>query len=160
MRPEKMRREIAGVHRLLAGKAEAVYADYRELVRRARKADLVYMDPPYQGVSNGRDARYFERLDVAAFIEEIDGLNARGIRFIISFDGRTGNRTYGEALPRALELKHVHVHAGRSSQATLSGRDDETVESLYLSPALVKSVPDVPDVLHLSTMPRPASPAI
>lgn len=35
-------------------------------------------------------------------------------------------------------LKHLNIHTGRSSQATLSGYNYETVESLYLSPALVE----------------------
>ncbi len=35
-------------------------------------------------------------------------------------------------------LRHLHIHAGRSSQSTLLGRDCETLESLYLSPALVE----------------------
>lgn len=34
--------------------------------------------------------------------------------------------------------RHLHIHAGRSSQSTLLGRDCETVESLYLSPALIE----------------------
>ena len=34
-------------------------------------------------------------------------------------------------------MKKVELHAGRSSQATLLGRNDVTIESLYLSPALL-----------------------
>jgi DNA adenine methylase len=34
-------------------------------------------------------------------------------------------------------LRHINVNTGASAQATLLGRDEETVESLYLSPALV-----------------------
>ena len=37
-------------------------------------------------------------------------------------------------------LAHIEVHAGRSTQATLLGRDDDTYESLYLSPALAKAI--------------------
>jgi len=40
-------------------------------------------------------------------------------------------------LPEHLNLIKIAIHAGRSSQATLLGRDDITIESLYLSPALV-----------------------
>jgi len=36
-----------------------------------------------------------------------------------------------------LMLKHREVDAGRSTQSTLTGGDARTVESLYLSPALV-----------------------
>jgi len=160
MLPAKMRREIAGAHRLLAGRAEAVHADYRELLARAGTSDLVFMDPPYQGVSRGRDGRYFESLDLERFVAEIDRLNARAIRFMFTFDGRTGGRTYGGALPRALGLRRIALHTGRSSQATLSGRTDETVESLYLSPALAKDVPDVPRVVRLRPAPRRPTAAV
>jgi DNA adenine methylase len=39
-----------------------------------------------------------------------------------------------------LRLHHVELHAGRSSQATLLGRAEITIESLYLSPALAESL--------------------
>jgi DNA adenine methylase len=47
-----------------------------------------------------------------------------------------GNRTYGKPLPAKLHLRLMEIDAGRSSQATLLGRSEMTVESLYLSPAL------------------------
>lgn len=57
---------------------------------------------------------------------------------IISYDGKTGKKSHGKFLPNSLLLEHLYVKAGRSSQATLLGSDDETIESLYLSPALVE----------------------
>jgi DNA adenine methylase len=53
---------------------------------------------------------------------------------------RTGAKVHGVRLPEHLDLTHVELEAGRSSQATLLGRDDATVESLYLSPALSKEL--------------------
>ena len=98
---------------------------------------LNYMDPPYQGVSGERDARYVAGLDLARFIDTLTELNQRRLSYIISFDGRLGDREYGPALPARLHLDRHELVAGRSSQATLLGRDEVTVESLYLSPALV-----------------------
>jgi DNA adenine methylase len=43
-------------------------------------------------------------------------------------------------LPERLRLHLVELDAGRSSQATLLGRDEVTVESLYLSPALAEKL--------------------
>ena len=43
---------------------------------------------------------------------------------------------HGRPLPVRLGLQLVELDAGRSSQATLLGRDEITVESLYISPAL------------------------
>jgi DNA adenine methylase len=53
--------------------------------------------------------------------------------------GRLGEKTYGEGLPPELGLTRVELDGGRSAQATLLGRDERTVESLYLSPKLAKA---------------------
>lgn len=60
--------------------------------------------------------------------------------FIVSYDGRTGDKTYGEPLPDSLGLTHIEVHVGRSTQATLLGRDHDTFESLCLSPAVAWAI--------------------
>jgi DNA adenine methylase len=65
-------------------------------------------------------------------------LNARDISYIVSYDGRTGTKVHGRSLPRDLNLRHIELEAGRSSQETLLGRDAVTIESLYLSPALTE----------------------
>jgi DNA adenine methylase len=74
------------------------------------------------------------------FVEVLEQLNARRVRYIVSYDGRTGDKIHGARLPEHLNLTHMELDAGRSSQATLLGRDDATVESLYLSPALSKEL--------------------
>lgn len=138
MKPALLRARVVEVHALLKDRTTAVCADYAQSLRQAEPADLVYMDPPYMGVSGGRDARYHQGLDYERFVAELEHANQRGVSYIVSFDGRCGERTYGPGLPDKLRLHHIEVHAGRSSQATLNGRADETVESLYLSPALIE----------------------
>lgn len=140
MRPEKMRQEIFDAHRLLSGRTTTVAADYREVLRLADLDDLVYMDPPYQGVSSNRNPRYAQQLDLDRFIEELELLNKRKIPYLVSFDGACGRRTYGQELPEHLKLKRILLPAGRSSQSTLLGRAELTVESLYLSPALLERI--------------------
>ena len=93
----------------------------------------MYLDPPYQGTSLNRDHRYFKQLQVDDLITALVELNRRKVPFILSYDGRLGDKTYGQPLPSYLDLTHLDVHLGRSSQSTLLGRMDETVESLYLS---------------------------
>jgi DNA adenine methylase len=58
------------------------------------------------------------------------------VPWILSYDGRLGDRTYGAPLPSSLWGGHVALPAGRSTQSTLSGRAEHTVESVYVSPAL------------------------
>ncbi len=68
---------------------------------------------------------------------ELARLNTRDIAYILSYDGRTSEKKYGRPIPSALNLSHIEIDAGRSSQATLLGQRSNTYESLYLSPALI-----------------------
>jgi DNA adenine methylase len=133
--PRRMRRSLLAAHRLLAGRAVVFCDEHRRTLQLARPTDLVYLDPPWQGTSTGRDRRYRDGLDRASVIAALEDLNARRIPFLLSYDGRLGDRDYGPSLPAHL-ARRLDLLAGRSSQATLLGRQDETVESLYLSPLL------------------------
>jgi DNA adenine methylase len=136
MKPESMRRNIEKVSRLLSRRTEVRDTDYKEILLEAGEGDLVYMDPPYQGVCNVRDNRYHSGIDHNEFVEALDELAARDVDFIVSYDGRTGNKVHGKKLPSFLGLKRLEIVVGRSTQATLLGRDDVTAESIYLSPSL------------------------
>ena len=57
-KPDTMRRELLAAHRLLHGKAHTVCADFLEVFENAEPGDFFYLDPPYQGTSEGRDSRY------------------------------------------------------------------------------------------------------
>jgi DNA adenine methylase len=137
MRPNTMRKNIINVSSLLSGITTFSSVDFSKVVKNAKKNDLVYMDPPYQGTSFTRDHRYLNGLTYDDFVDVLKTMNEKNTSYIISYDGRTGEKTHGKSLPNFLSLKHLHIKAGRSSQATLLGSNDETIESLYLSPALV-----------------------
>jgi DNA adenine methylase len=102
--------------------------------------DLVYMDPPYQGVCGNRDQRYLPTISHAEFCDALERLNDRGIMFAVSYDGRTGDKVYGERLPDRLNLLHLEIRAGRSTQSTLLGRNDVTYEGFYVSPSLASHI--------------------
>ena len=138
MRPKAMRMQLLGVSAALAGRAQTTAVDFRGVVAETTADDLIYMDPPYQGTSGERDPRYYASLRFADFVDALGKMNETGKSYIVSYDGSTGNKQHGEPLPGHLNLRHLHIPAGRSSQSTLLGRDCETVESLYLSPALVE----------------------
>jgi len=139
-RPETMRENIFGVSTLLKGKSEISSLDYRDVLSNINEDDVVYMDPPYQGVCDDRDSRYSSRISYEEFVTALSELNTRQISYAVSYDGRTGNKTFGNRLPENLSLTLIELEAGRSTQATLLGRDDITVESLYLSPRLAIEV--------------------
>lgn len=138
MTPSVMRRQILGVHRLLAGRTSLSATDYRRVALTSTPDDLVYFDPPYQGTSQSRDRRYCDGVDYHEFVGTLHAMNRLGLSYIVSYDGRTGDKAHGKLLPRVLRLHHIYVPAGRSTQATLLGQASQTVESLYLSPALVR----------------------
>jgi len=136
--PERMRAHIVAAAALLGGRATITSGDYAALLARATPRDVVYLDPPYQGTSGGRDRRYHQGLDRDRFVDELARLVRRDVPVIVSFDGRCGERHYGAALPARLGLVHLELPAGRSTQATLNGASAETVESLYVSPRLYR----------------------
>lgn len=143
-RPETMRENIFGVSALLKGKTIISSLDYKDVLLNVNEGDVVYMDPPYQGVCGDRDSRYFSGILYDEFVMALAELNTRNIRYAVSYDGRTGNKTFGNRLPENLSLTLIELEAGRSSQATLLKRDVITVESLYLSPQLAEEVAALP----------------
>ncbi len=138
--PKRMANEILNASSILNGKTEIFSTDYRDIIFKANEKDLVYMDPPYEGVSNKRDNRYMNGLGRNEFIESLEILNDKNIKYIISYDGRLGNKKYGELLPEHLKLKRIELEVGRSSQATLNNNTDMTYESIYLSENIFSNI--------------------
>lgn len=134
--PERIKKNAEMISLLLKGKTEYTALDYRDMLPKIRANDFVYMDPPYQGVTNTRDHRYYSGVafdDLVGFLEE---LNTIGAPYILSYDGKLGEKTYGHEIPESLGCKKLLINAGKSSQATLLGRDVTTYEGLYLSKQL------------------------
>ncbi len=131
--PENMRNDILHVSNLLKDKATFYSVDYEAILDMATEADLVYMDPPYQGTAKNGGFRYMEDLNHENFIISLFKLNKRNIPFILSYDGRTDNKIYGEELPKELNLHKIEIDAGRSSIATLHSRNERTYEAVYIS---------------------------
>jgi DNA adenine methylase len=139
-RPDAMRARVLGASKLLRGRTLVTGTDYSEVLANCGTDDLIYMDPPYQGVCGRRDNRYAPQFDHGSFCRALAELNRKGCMYLVSYDGRTGDKKFGRTLPASLRLRHTEIHAGRSSQATLLGRNHDTYESLYLSPALVEAL--------------------
>ena len=133
MHPLKMRRQIMAVSELLSGRTNLSSSDFRDAAALATE-----MDPPYQGTSFTRDHRYYDGVSFGEFVEALSWMNDQRLSFVVSYDGRTGEKRHGRLLPEYLQLAHLDIPAGRSSQATLLGANHATVESLYLSPALLR----------------------
>ena len=148
--PKKLAPNLHAISYLLKGKTTFSSLDYHVMLEIARPGDLVYMDPPYQGVSNVRDNRYFAGVSFNDFSKAIEILEDKGVNYIMSYDGECGGKEYGEELPANLNCKKFILKAGLSSQALLLGKKSTTFESLYISKALLSSFNNIPQQLSLS----------
>ncbi|MEX2232118.1 MAG: DNA adenine methylase [Cyclobacteriaceae bacterium] len=144
--PQMMREDIMRVSQILKGKIEIFSLDYARILDNANSSDLIYMDPPYQGTGVNGGFNYAGNIDADNFIVSLFDLNSRSIPYILSYDGRTGEKTFGRPLPDELNLTRIEINAGRSSQATLLNRKEITYEAIYLSPSLVSQI----DLLKLT----------
>lgn len=150
-KPEMIANNAFKISKLLRGKTTFSSMDYKEVLAMTKPGDLVYMDPPYQGTSNRdkpRDNRYIQGVEFDEFVEELEKLNSRNVDFIVSYDGKTGEKVIGKYLPEQLELNHIYINAGLSAQATLNGKKEITYESLYISRNL-KCIQDTYEQIEL-----------
>ena len=138
--PALMREDILRVSQLLKGKIKLYSTLYENILDFATEDDLVYMDPPYQGTGVNGGFNYAGNINADDFVISLFELNNHKVPFILSYDGRTGDKTYGSPLPEELNLTKVEINAGRSSQATLLNRNEITYEAVFLSPALVSKI--------------------
>lgn len=137
--PQTLAKNVYSISNLLKGKVTFTSFDYHEILELAQPGDLVYMDPPYQGVTNVRDNRYFAGVPFDEFAKAIEILDRKGVDYLISYDGECGGKEYGEELPATLHCRKVMLNAGLSSQAILLGKKSTTFEALYISEALLPS---------------------
>lgn len=135
-RPVTVRGRLLRASAVLRG-AEVHCGSYESLLVDAAARDVVYLDPPYQGVSRVADHRYLAGLAREDLERALGKANDNGVSYVVSYDAVRDDNRYGAPLDDALGLTRLHVVAGRSAQSTLCGGSAVTAESLYLSPALV-----------------------
>lgn len=137
-RPNLIRRNAKEISHLLKGKCEFTSLDFQEVFKQCDEHDLLYMDPPYQGTSFVRDNRYYQGVYRSDLIEGLKLLNEKRIDFLLSYDGKCGTKEYGEDLPEELGCRKIMLDAGRSTQSTFLGKDEKTLEALYLSSSIAR----------------------
>lgn len=147
--PTTLLKNIREISSLLKGKCIFQSLDYREILQHAKSGDIIYMDPPYQGVCNGHDTRYYSGIDFEEFVASLDNLNRRGVDYLISYDGSCGEKKYGNNLPEELGLFKVMLNAGISTQSIFNGKPSKTTEALYISRGLIGHGASVQPELNL-----------
>lgn len=148
--PDTLEQNVYAISRLLKGKTSFYALDYHAIFEMAQPGDLFYLDPPYQGVTNVRDNRYFSGVLFDEFAQAINILNDKGVDYLISYDGACGGKEYGKDLPESLGCEKIMLNAGLSSQALLLGRKSTTFEALYISPSLLPQFYSVPKQFSLA----------
>jgi len=112
-------------------KMEFFNVDYRECLAKVKKGDFVFLDPPYGGTKS----RYMQTEFVLEdFYQELDRLNSVGAKWMLTFDGSAGERTYSYAPPIEVYKHHYFVKTGNSAFSKLmDGKKDVIQESVYLN---------------------------
>ncbi len=139
VRPDALAKRLRAISAVMSECTQTSSIDYRDLVNKYEPGQVWYMDPPYEGVSKQRDSRYATTVCRKEFEDFLHDLNNREIPFLLSYDGQTGDKIYGTPLPSVLNLERVNIAAGRSATSTLQGKDERTLEALYLSKHLQTS---------------------
>jgi DNA adenine methylase len=106
-------------------------ADYSEALRRCKKNDIVYLDPPYMN-NKGRYSK--TEFDFAQLWVVLENLNRKSVHWILSIDGTSGVRDYSTQLdiPRSLSRTELSVAAGNSPFPKLqNSRTDKVTESIF-----------------------------
>jgi DNA adenine methylase len=147
--PKNIASNVRQISGLLKDRITFSAMDYKDIIAEARPGDIVYMDPPYQGVSNTRDNRYLAGVEFDEFARSIEILNRRNVDYIISYDGTCGDKSYGKDLPDYLNCAKIMLNAGLSSQSTLLGRRNMTYEALYLSKGLSSIIDKIPKQMDM-----------
>lgn len=88
--------------------------DYREIIKHAKKGDLIYCDPPYshcQSILYGA-----QKFDLSKLLESIADCKAKGIFVALSIDGtkKSGDYICDLPIPKHLFEREIMVNCGRS----------------------------------------------
>jgi DNA adenine methylase len=109
---------------------EFLATDYKDSTSTAKNGDFIYLDPPYFNTKG----RYYGKIDYDKFLEYLDSLNTKGIKFALSYDGSRGENDYSVNLPKSLYKRHILLQSGNSSFKKVMDKEVQMVyESLYLN---------------------------
>ena len=116
--------------------ADFTVMDFRDAMKKARKGDLIYCDPPYshsQSILYGGQQFRLEKL-----LEEILECKSRGVYVALSIDGtkKSGEMNCDLPIPADLSEEEIFVNVGRSMLRRFQ-MEGQTLESEVVSDRLL-----------------------
>ena len=111
-----------------------VNCSYEKIFEIATQNDFLYLDPPYFGVT--KNTMYYGGLDFEKFFNELRKLNDKGVKYLMSFDGKSGNiDNTCDIVPKDCYIQHMYIKSGNSSFKRTIGKDRNAMvyESLYMN---------------------------
>lgn len=111
---------------------------YQNVIKDAKSGDLVYMDPPYENTGG----MYFcNGFDTETFWNELRNMTSKGVQWLLSYDGITGEDDLTANVPNDIYKIHEYVNSGHSSFKKLKSKSikegiknkDVVKDSLYLN---------------------------
>lgn len=131
--PKTLSKRVNLISRVMKCATRVTSMDYRDMLSFYEPGQIWYLDPPYEGVSGLRDSRYANAVERHEFERFLKEMVIAEIPFVLSYDGMTGDRSYGPPLPSALGLQRLELDVGRSTTSTLLGKKEQTIEVIYIS---------------------------
>lgn len=129
MTPSRFQQVVEAWHPVIQG-VEFICQDYTQALASTEVGDFVYLDPPYAGSRQ----RYTQDLDLYALFDQLEILNLKGVKWVLSFDGKRGCRDLTQPVPESLFVRRLLLSSGNSPvNKVLNGPVEQVQESLYLN---------------------------
>ncbi|MBQ6503164.1 MAG: DNA adenine methylase [Flexilinea sp.] len=104
--------------------------DYRITTESATQRDFVYLDPPYFHTAG----MYYGAINYRELLDYLYDLNRRGIKFMLSYDGKSGDIDHTVEIPEDIYKRHIYADTGLSPFKKVMDKDKQQVyESLYMN---------------------------
>lgn len=131
--PDRLYPILTDWHNKLVEKDVQFIADsYENVLINLNENDFIYMDPPY---FNTKGMYMKNTINFKDFFKFIGNLSENGIKYALSFDGKSGKTDNTYDLPKECHKQHLFIKSGNSSFKRTIGKDKHAIvyESLYLN---------------------------